>query len=154
MEAHRFEGEPNGAKAIHIAGTSYPQAILTSASSPFKAAPVELSRYQVKHLAALTNTSKRSLERRYASEFDCPPKRWLDRQRIIKSLNLLMDGNSIKTVASDLRYCNQAHFTRRFLKVAGITPGAFLKLGANQRVAFVQNFVAFVQRNCDDSTKT
>lgn len=45
--------------------------------------------------------------------------------RIERAAKMLDEGLSIATVALELGYYDQSHFTRMFKKVTGLTPGAY-----------------------------
>jgi len=58
-------------------------------------------------------------------EVGLPPHAYLDSVRIRKSKQLLASGLSIASVAFAVGYADQSHFTHRFKRLLGTTPGQY-----------------------------
>jgi AraC-like DNA-binding protein len=58
-------------------------------------------------------------------EVGLPPHAYLDSVRITKSKQLLASGLSIASVAFAVGYADQSHFTHRFKRLLGTTPGQY-----------------------------
>lgn len=56
-----------------------------------------------------------------------PPHAWHMQRRLHKSLELLSKGQCVADVASATGFADQAHLTRAFKRVTGITPGRYRK---------------------------
>ncbi|WP_435770603.1 helix-turn-helix domain-containing protein [Nocardioides sp. SYSU DS0651] len=71
--------------------------------------------------------TERSLQRLTARRVGLPPKWLIQRRRLHDAAERLRAGDrlQIARVAADLGYADQAHFTRDFRAVTGLTPGAF-----------------------------
>lgn len=55
------------------------------------------------------------------------PHEYLMHFRIKKARELLLEGDSIARVASDIGFADQSHFTRFFKRVVGVAPGRFIQ---------------------------
>ena len=75
------------------------------------ATELELSRYQ--------------LVRRFAAEVGMPPYGWLAQHRVARARGLLDRGLPLGEVAAAVGFADQAHLTRWFRRVLGVTPGAY-----------------------------
>jgi AraC-like DNA-binding protein len=75
------------------------------------ATELELSRYQ--------------LLRRFAAEVGMPPYGWLAQHRVARARGLLDRGLPLGEVAAAVGFADQAHLTRWFRRVLGVTPGAY-----------------------------
>jgi AraC-like DNA-binding protein len=56
-----------------------------------------------------------------------PPHTWLVLERICRARHLLATGASPAQVSSAVGFADQAHLTRWFKRVTGVTPGAYRK---------------------------
>jgi AraC family chemosensory pili system transcriptional regulator ChpD len=56
-----------------------------------------------------------------------PPLAWALDRRLIEARRRLRGAESLAAIALDLGFADQAHFTRAFRKVSGLTPGAYRK---------------------------
>jgi len=86
----------------------------------------EEAQYKAKTLAALCNVSSRQLQREFKRQLGRPPQDWLDEQRIIVAGSLLLSGNPIKKVASELGFKQSSHFCRQFKSKNKMTPSEFV----------------------------
>lgn len=81
---------------------------------------------RVAQLAALAGLDVRGLQRACAKALGVGPKWVLARYRLHEALARLQAGEqSLAALAADLGYADQAHLTRDFRQVLGVTPGAF-----------------------------
>jgi AraC-like DNA-binding protein/mannose-6-phosphate isomerase-like protein (cupin superfamily) len=79
-------------------------------------------------IAATVHISPFYLNRMFQKEIGIPPYTYLLQTRIKKSLELLLQTNSITEVTHHLGFSDQSHFTRLFKRIIGITPKRFLDL--------------------------
>jgi len=73
--------------------------------------------------------SERSLQRLTARRIGLSPKWLIQRRRLHEAAGLLAAGDApdLATVAARLGYSDQAHFTRDFRTVTGLTPGEYAR---------------------------
>jgi AraC-like DNA-binding protein len=77
----------------------------------------------VERLAAISGLGVRALERLFREYVGVAPKWVVRRFRLQAAAEMLALGDtSVATVAAELGYYDQAHFTRDFKKVVGMTP--------------------------------
>lgn len=83
----------------------------------------------VAQLCERFHLTERSLQRLTARRLGLSPKWLIQRRRLHEAAELLRNRASafdLAAVAADLGYSDQAHFTRDFRTVVGITPGRFV----------------------------
>ncbi|MCA9689963.1 MAG: helix-turn-helix domain-containing protein [Nannocystaceae bacterium] len=91
---------------------------------------------RVHELAAELGTSERTLERVFRSRVGVSPKRLARLVRIggvRRRLKLMIDDSSLAELALGAGYCDQAHFTRDFHRVVGMSPGRYRRRAARRR---------------------
>lgn len=76
-------------------------------------------------LAALAGLSPTGLIRAFRRETGLPPRAWALDQRLRDARQRLRGREPLASLAQDLGFADQAHFTRAFRHVAGVTPGAY-----------------------------
>jgi AraC-like DNA-binding protein len=76
-------------------------------------------------LAAELGLSRYQLLRRFAEEVGMPPFGWLAQHRVSRARGLLERGLPPGEVAAAVGFADQAHLTRWFRRVLGVTPGAY-----------------------------
>ena len=76
---------------------------------------------------SLCGVSLRQLERYFQSDYQCPPARWLSRERFRLARRLLDRTYSIKEVAYAVGFKNNAHFSTAFRREHGMSPSEYLK---------------------------
>lgn len=82
----------------------------------------------VTELAALVDLSPVQLIRAFARAYGLPPHQWLTMHRLMEVRRILRRGHApLATLALDLGFADQAHFTRRFAATYGVTPAAFAR---------------------------
>ena len=83
------------------------------------------ARYDAKELAKLCHLSVRQLERDFRRRLECSPQDWLNEQRIKAAQQLLLSGQPVKVVASELGFKQISHFCRQFKSFNHLTPSQF-----------------------------
>lgn len=69
------------------------------------------------------------LARVFRRHHGCSPGEYLRRIRLRRACRLLADGSaSLSAIAYATGYADQSHFTRRFKRAMGVTPGAYRRL--------------------------
>jgi len=76
-------------------------------------------------LADLVSLSPYYFARTFERELGLPPHTYLESVRIRKSRELLDQGMDLASAALAAGYSDQSHFTRRFKRFLGITPGQY-----------------------------
>ena len=76
-------------------------------------------------LADMTGLSAYHLCRVFCREAGLPPHSYQTQQRIARARTLLAQGQAIGSVALDTGFADQAHFTRKFKRLVGVTPGNY-----------------------------
>ncbi|WP_323959071.1 helix-turn-helix domain-containing protein [Arthrobacter sp. JZ12] len=86
---------------------------------------------RVDKLAAAVGLDERSLQRLTRKRLGLSPKWLIQRRRLQEAgVRLAVGGCSVGQLATELGYADQAHFTRDFSRVTGLTPGEYVKLNA------------------------
>lgn len=80
--------------------------------------------YSPQPLAAALNVSVRQLQRIFTALLGCPPRAWLQRQRLLEAKRRLPSASSVKEVALTLGFRSASHFSRAFNDHFGIKPSA------------------------------
>jgi len=80
-------------------------------------------------MAAVANLSPFHFSRSFKMSTGMSPAKFMLSRRIGRAKRLLQDGMSIAEVAIECAFSSQAHFTKAFKQVMGVTPGQF-KSGA------------------------
>jgi AraC-like DNA-binding protein len=78
-------------------------------------------------LSAFANLSPFYFARAFRKAVGLPPHAYLEAARIRKARELIDSGVAIADTAVAVGYADQSHFTRRFKRVLGITPGQFAR---------------------------
>jgi AraC-like DNA-binding protein len=76
-------------------------------------------------IAADLRLSRYQLLRAFRAEVGMPPYAWLAQHRVARARALLAGGGRPAEVASQVGFADQAHLTRWFRRVLGVTPGTF-----------------------------
>ena len=79
-------------------------------------------------LAALTSRSPFHLARAFSQAIGLPPHAYLESVRVRRARQLLRLGMSVVETALAVGYPDQSHFTHRFRRHTGFTPGQYRKL--------------------------
>ncbi len=80
-------------------------------------------------LSALTSRSPFHLARAFTKAVGLPPHAYLESLRIQRARELLRSGRSVVETALEIGYPDQSHFTHRFRRHTGITPGQYRATG-------------------------
>jgi AraC-like DNA-binding protein len=81
----------------------------------------------VSQLSALAHLSPFYFVRAFTRSVGLPPHGYLEAVRIRNARELIDSGVAIADTAVAVGYADQSHFTRRFKRVLGITPGQFAR---------------------------
>ena len=77
-------------------------------------------------LADLCGLSVQYFARAFAGTVGVPPYRWLQRRRLSRAQDLLLDARlGLAEVALACGFADQSHFTKSFTREVGISPGAW-----------------------------
>ena len=87
----------------------------------------------LERLSELAGLSKYHLVRAFRAAVGVPPHTYQLRLRLTRSLLLLRDGLSPSSIAYQLGFADQSHYTRAFRAEFGTTPGAWLRAEAPRR---------------------
>jgi len=80
------------------------------------------------------------LIRAFKHDLGIPPYAYFLRLRLGRAQKLLASGEHPANVAVAVGFCDQAHFTRHFKRVVGLTPGAYARQARTiARVNFIQD---------------
>ncbi|WP_126456200.1 AraC family transcriptional regulator [Sulfuriflexus mobilis] len=79
------------------------------------------------HWATRLSMSERTLARLFKKETGLTPVQWLHHLRVLKAIELLEGGESVKCVAFDVGYNQASAFISMFKKIAGHTPSTYAK---------------------------
>ena len=90
--------------------------------------PIPLER-----LSELAGLSKYHLVRAFRAAVGVPPHTYQLRLRLTRSLHLLRDRLPLSSIAYQLGFADQSHYTRAFRVEFGTTPGAWLRANAPAR---------------------
>ncbi len=76
-------------------------------------------------LAAVTGLSKFYLLRQFSNSFGITPHAYQTSLRIALAKTYLRQGEPLARVAAEAGFADQAHFTKTFKKLVGVTPGRY-----------------------------
>ncbi|HUN30727.1 MAG TPA: AraC family transcriptional regulator [Trebonia sp.] len=76
-------------------------------------------------MAAQAGMSRYQLVRAFAAEVGMPPYAWLAQHRVARARGLLEQGRGLAETAALTGFADQAHLTRWFRRVVGVTPGVY-----------------------------
>lgn len=88
-------------------------------------------------ISALAGLSSFHLIRVFRSAVGLPPHAYLEQIRIHRSKQLLRDGDPISHVALTTGFADQAHFSRHFKKMTGVTPGQYQAIARTYKTGVV-----------------
>lgn len=83
------------------------------------------SSISLKELAATADLSPFQALRQFKASYGMTPHRYLTNIRLFNAKNLLGEGMALADAAADTGFADQAHLTRWFKRVYGITPGKY-----------------------------
>lgn len=79
----------------------------------------------LRELADEAGLSPGRLNRLFSRSVGIPPGEYRQHLRIRRAKELLAAGTSLVDVALETGYADQSHFTRAFVRIAGMTPGVY-----------------------------
>lgn len=82
----------------------------------------------LQNIADAVGMSRFHLLRLFKAEVGLPPHAYLNQVRIERGKTLLRSGHSLVDTAHATGFVDQSHFTNRFKRVVGITPGKFSRV--------------------------
>ncbi|MEP7296471.1 MAG: AraC family transcriptional regulator [Burkholderiales bacterium] len=77
------------------------------------------------HLAAITGLSVWRFATVFRERMGVAPHHYVSLQRVRHAQDLLRQGASVASAASESGFCDQSHLSRRFKRLCGMTPGQF-----------------------------
>ena len=100
-------------------------------STPVRSALQYMTRHYanpitLKDLSKVNAQTPSQMIRAFRKELGITPHAWLIRLRVERGTDLLKRGESIASVAAEVGFVDQTHFTRHFKRVHGETPARFL----------------------------
>lgn len=87
--------------------------------------------YGLEEWAQKVFTSRRTLARRFQSEFGMSFLNWRQQVRLAAALTRLDQGDPVTVIASDLGYETPASFSLMFRKLTGRSPSSYASFGTN-----------------------
>lgn len=79
----------------------------------------------LKDLSKVNARTPSQIIRAFRKELGITPHAWLIRMRVARGTALIEDGEPIASVASEVGFVDQTHFTRHFKRIHGETPARF-----------------------------
>ncbi|QBF26793.1 AraC family transcriptional regulator [Pseudomonas tructae] len=76
----------------------------------------------LEEMAAFVDLSPWQLLRRFRNQCGLPPQQWLTQLRLERALPRVLAGQPLSTIALDLGFYDQAHFSRLFRRTYGAPP--------------------------------
>jgi AraC-like DNA-binding protein len=76
-------------------------------------------------IASEAGMSRYQLVRTFAAEIGMPPYAWLAQHRVTRARAMLEEGRGLAETAALTGFADQAHLTRWFRRVVGVTPGVY-----------------------------
>jgi AraC-like DNA-binding protein len=76
-------------------------------------------------LARVTGLSPWHAARVFRQAYDLPPHAYLDGVRVRRARDLVRQGHALAEIALATGFADQSHFTRRFKRHLGVTPGHY-----------------------------
>jgi AraC-like DNA-binding protein len=85
------------------------------------------------HLARVAEVSPFYLARAFRADVGVPPHTYLEGVRVAQAKTLLLAGRALADVAFATGFVDQSHFTHRFKRSVGVTPGQYAQQGRRAR---------------------
>lgn len=93
----------------------------------------------IEELARMSNRSLTSFKKEFRRHYNCPPHKWIIRQRLQHArLLLLATDKSVSEVGYECTFTNTSHFIKLFRKQYGTTPASFRLHGSRAEAAETQ----------------
>ncbi|MER9855005.1 MULTISPECIES: AraC family transcriptional regulator [unclassified Mesorhizobium] len=92
-----------------------------------------LDRIRLADLAALTGLSETAMSHAFKAATGVPPHRWQMQARVDRAKAMMArDAASLGDIAEATGFFDQAHLTRVFKSIVGVTPGAWMRSTSRQ----------------------
>ncbi|TIU40364.1 MAG: helix-turn-helix transcriptional regulator [Mesorhizobium sp.] len=92
-----------------------------------------LDRIRLADLAALTGLSETAMSHAFKAATGVPPHRWQMQARVDRAKAMMArDAASLGDIAEATGFFDQAHLTRVFKSIVGLTPGAWMRSTSRQ----------------------
>ncbi|TIM22012.1 MAG: helix-turn-helix transcriptional regulator, partial [Mesorhizobium sp.] len=92
-----------------------------------------LDRIRLADLAALTGLSETAMSHAFKAATGVPPHRWQMQARVDRAKAMMArDVASLGDIAEATGFFDQAHLTRVFKSIVGVTPGAWMRSTSRQ----------------------
>src|SRR5262249_52826218 len=85
------------------------------------------------HLARIAEVSSFYLARAFRADVGVPPHTYLEGVRVARAKTLLLAGHALADVAFATGFADQSHFTHRFKRTVGVTPGQYAQQAPRAR---------------------
>jgi AraC-like DNA-binding protein len=82
-------------------------------------------RVSIANAAAAIGAGPTQLARSFSAVFGIPPHAYVLGRRLEAARERILGGQALADVAAEVGFCDQAHFSRRFRRYMGTTPGRF-----------------------------
>jgi AraC-like DNA-binding protein len=82
---------------------------------------------------ALLHAHPAHLVRAFSTAYGIAPHQYLTSRRVDRARGMLLDGRSPSEVATATGFYDQAHLTRHFRRLVGVTPGRYARTGARRK---------------------
>ncbi len=86
----------------------------------------DIGKIGVNELAQIAGFSRFHFIRTFQKTVGMTPYAYASQIKVIRARNMLLSGNPISDTAFESGFSDQAHMTREFKKIFGVTPGKFL----------------------------
>lgn len=86
-------------------------------------------RVTIASAAAAIGAAPTQLARSFSAVFGIPPHAYVLGRRLEAARERILGGQALADVATEVGFCDQAHFSRRFTRHMGTTPGRFRRGG-------------------------
>ncbi|WP_207926763.1 helix-turn-helix domain-containing protein [Actinocrispum wychmicini] len=128
------------AKLVHRHAVNPPRLVRTAGDAVARAAMDRLAGNilnppSLQQIAADLGLSRFQLLRAFRETIGMPPYAWLSQYRVGRARLLLADGYRPAQAATMTGFADQAHLTRWFRRVVGVTPGAFRNSVQDRRLS-------------------
>jgi AraC-like DNA-binding protein len=91
---------------------------------------------RVADLARVARLSQSYFARAFSGSFGCPPHRFVTRCRLERAKELMSQADvSLRQIATDCGFADQAHFSRIFLRFVGVSPARWRRALAAPRAS-------------------
>jgi AraC family transcriptional regulator len=90
----------------------------------------------ITRLADISGLSPSYFRQAFKATTGLAPHQWLIQARCARAKQLLLEGRlALAEIALEVGFCDQAHFTRSFVRIVGASPGAWRRERGSQATA-------------------